>query len=158
MTDETPYEKSIKKRQVKIKQDFINILKENPVIQVAVKMAGIGRETYYRWKKEDPNFLRESENALAQGFELINDLCESQLITHIKAGKMPPNIFWLKNHHKGYGADLQSHAQTPSVNDLSSEEEKIIVEALNLASGITINKKDYARENRKKLSPESFGE
>lgn len=86
------------------KNKILEILKEMPIIEVACKRAGIGRATYYRWRKEDKDFLEQSENAMAQGFEFINDMSESQIVTLIREKKMPAITLWLKHHHPYYGA------------------------------------------------------
>jgi len=81
------------------KDTILEILKEMPIIEVACKKAGIGRATYYRWRKEDKEFRRQSDDALSHGIEFINDMSESQLITLIKEKKMPAITLWLRNNH-----------------------------------------------------------
>lgn len=116
--------KTIEERQEKEKQALIEILKEMPIIQVACKRAGIGRATYYRWRKEDREFLIESEKALGQGIEYINDMSESQLVTLIKEKKMPAIAMWLKNNHQRYGAKLRLGALQETVSYLEPNDPK----------------------------------
>lgn len=107
MDEQNSYNKTIKDRQEKSKEELISILKEMPIIQVAVKRAGISRDTYYRWRRDDDKFLRQSEEALTQGVEYINDMSESQLIALIKEKKMPAIAMWLRNNNERYGAKLK---------------------------------------------------
>ena len=72
--------KTVEERQEKDKHFLVEALKEMPIVQIACKRAGVSRATYYRWRKEDKNFLRQSEDAMAQGFEFINDMSESQIV------------------------------------------------------------------------------
>src|SRR3989344_3629122 len=99
---------TIEERQDKEKQAVIDALKEMPIIQVACKRANISRATYYRWRKEDKNFLRQSEDAMGQGFEFINDMSESQIVTLIKEKKLQAIVIWLKHHHPRYGSKVRS--------------------------------------------------
>lgn len=97
----------IEKRQAKFKETLINTLKEMPIIEVAVKRVGISRDSYYRWKRDDKEFLRQSEDAISQGIEFINDMSESQLVTLIKEKKMPAIALWLKHNNPRYGAKVK---------------------------------------------------
>lgn len=152
MPKQTAYNQTIKERQSKTKQAMLDILKEMPIIQFAVKKAGISRDTYYRWRKEDKNFFRQSEDAFTQGNEFINDMSESQIITLIKEKKMPAIALWLKHHHPRYGgSNMRSYTPASVKEDLSPEEKRIVVEALKLASGGMINKKyKHTNENKRK--------
>jgi len=128
------------------KERLIEALKEMPIIQIACKKAGVSRATYYRWRKEDKNFLRNSDDAFLHGIEFINDMSESQLITLIKEKKMPAISLWLKHNHKRYGSKIQSYIPSLSKDDLTEEENRIILEALSLVSGIN-NDYGKSREN-----------
>ena len=135
---------TIEKRQTKFKEAMINVLKEMPIIEVAVKRAGVSRDTYYRWRRDDKNFLRQSEDALSQGIEFINDMSESQIVTLIKDKKMPAITLWLKTHHPRYGSPKSYTPITPA-KDLTSEESEILVKALALASGKPIKTETYGK-------------
>jgi hypothetical protein len=149
MIKKTTYKQTVKERRDKAKQALIDVFKEMPVIQVAVKKVGISRDTYYRWKKEDKNFFRQSEDAFAQGIEFINDMSESQIITLIKEKKMPAITLWVKHNHPRYGgSNTQSYTAASITKDLSPEEKKLFIEALKLASGSAINKKHKHHENK----------
>ncbi len=138
---------AIEKRRNEEKQNLLEALKEMPIIQVACKKADIGRATYYRWRKEDKMFARQSEDALAQGIEFINEMSESQLILMIKEKKMPACVFWLKHNHPKYGSKQQLSRNNPVEEELLPEEQKIFLEALNLASGNSIKPKNNEKDN-----------
>ena len=141
----------IEERQEKEKSALLVILKEMPIIEVACKRVGISRATFYRWQQDDKIFKRQSMDALDQGIEFINDMSESQLITLIKKEKMPAISMWLKNNHKRYGAKGRSYTPIASTDDLTSDEEKIILEALAMASGKTYGNKTHSRIHSKDL-------
>ncbi|MEK7607742.1 MAG: hypothetical protein AAB484_02385 [Patescibacteria group bacterium] len=138
MTD-TTYDITIKERQEKEKQTLVGVLKELPIIQAACKRAGISRDTYYRWRREDKIFRRESENALNQGIEFVSDMSESQLITLIKDQKMPAIAMWLKHNHPRYGSKNRSYTPIASNEELTPEEEQMALDALKLVSGNVVS-------------------
>jgi hypothetical protein len=86
----------------KDKERLLGHLKSIPIIEVACKKAAIGRATYYRWRQEDAEFMRLSEDALAEGIEMINDMTESQLISLIKEKKFQAVQFWLRHNHSRF--------------------------------------------------------
>src|SRR3989339_1693880 len=109
---------TIEKRQEKDKQLLIETLKEPPIITAACKKAGIGRATYYRWRKEELPFLRQVETAMTEGFELINDLSEGQIISLIKEKKLPAITLWLRHHHPRYGSKIKPYLKPAISEDL----------------------------------------
>lgn len=135
MENEILNNQTAEERLEKDKQAVFDALKETPIVAVACKKVGIGRATYYRWRKEDKKFLRQVEDAMAQGFELINDLSEGQIITLIKEKKLPAITLWLKHHHPRYGSKAKPYTPIATHEDLTPEEQKIVLDALALTSG-----------------------
>ncbi len=147
MTNQDSYNKTIQNRQSKNKEALIATLKEMPIIEVAVKRAGISRDTYYRWKHDDKEFSKQSESAMAEGFDFINDLSEAQIINLIKDKKIQAMALWLKHHHPRYGPKFKSYSPIATKEDLTPEERKIITEALNLASGVIVQEQTHGKNN-----------
>lgn len=87
---------------MKSKLDVLEHLKSTPIVQVACQKAGVSRATYYRWREEDPDFKKKSDIAMGEGVEMINDLCESQLLKNIRDGHPTSTFYWLNNHHPSY--------------------------------------------------------
>jgi hypothetical protein len=141
----------IEERQEKEQSAILAILKEMPIIEVACKRVSISRSTFYRWQQEDKIFKRQSMDAMDQGIEFINDMSESQLITLIKKEKMPAISMWLKNNHKRYGAKGRLYAPVASTDDLTPDEEKIVLDALALVSGKTYGNKSKSRIHSKNM-------
>jgi hypothetical protein len=139
---------SIIERRDDCKQAVIDALKEMPVITVACKRAGVSSATYYRWRQEDKDFMRQSRDAMDRGIEFVNDMSETQLIGLIKEKKMPAITLWLKHHHARYGSKSQPYVPIASADELSPEEEKLVLDALNLAAGKN-NEKDHRKRTRK---------
>lgn len=79
------------------KQTVLEILLKVPIVQVAVKRAGISRATFYRWRQEDSLFDQAVETVLHEGALAINDLAQSKLIELINQGNLTALIFWLKS-------------------------------------------------------------
>lgn len=134
---------TIEKRQSKQKVELLDRLKKTPIVQLACERGGIGRATYYRWKKDDPDFARQADEALAEGASLINDIAESQLISSIKDKNLGAIVFWLRSHHPSYIAKLEVDAKLKMDKEsLTNEQEALVKKALKLAGLLTTGKVD----------------
>ncbi|HAS85157.1 MAG TPA: hypothetical protein DCS23_03785 [Candidatus Yonathbacteria bacterium] len=110
------------------KQAFLEQLLKYPIVQVACEKSGVGRSTYYAWRKDDKEFAKLADIAMRSGELFINDMAESRLIQNIQNGHTTSIIFWLKNHHGGYN-DRIVHEHEHSL-ELVDEDRKAIVKAL----------------------------
>ncbi|MFA5967139.1 MAG: hypothetical protein WC805_01295 [Patescibacteria group bacterium] len=116
------------------KESLLEQLKKTPIIHVACEKSGVGRATYYRWRKEDTEFALACDESLQEGSSLINDMAESQLISAIKDKNLGAIIFWLKNHHPQYATRVEVTAKLHNQDPLTPEQEELIKKALELAS------------------------
>jgi hypothetical protein len=122
-------------RQQQQKQMIIDQLRKIPVVQLMVEKTGIGRTSYYRWRKEDKEFAKACDEAMEQGCTLVNDLAESQLISAIKDKDFPAIRFWLVNHHPAYATKVQINANINNIQEqLTPEQQQVVDEALRLLS------------------------
>lgn len=124
------------------KETLLNLLRQTPIIQVACSKTGIGRATFYRWRKDDEEFSKMIDEAIFQGKLFINDLAESKLIAAIQDQNITAIIFWLKNHHWDYREKLEVTAKPAESQKLTPEQEKIISEALIKGSLLQSNTSD----------------
>ncbi len=125
----------IKKRQAKSKELLLEILKKTPIVQIACEKAGVGRASYYRWRKEDAEFAQHTDQALLDGSLLVNDMAESQLMSAIKDKNMTAIIFWLKHHHPAYATRVE--VTTSNKNQeivLTDEQKELLNKALEMAA------------------------
>ncbi len=121
-------------RKEKEKKILLEQFRKTPIIQVSCEKTGISRATYYRWRKEYPDFAKEADQAIGDGLLLINDMAESQLIGAIRDRNLAAIIFWLKSHHKNYTAKVELSGRVGIDNDpLTPEEETLVKKALELA-------------------------
>lgn len=111
----------------KQKDLFIEQINKTPVIEVACQKVGVGRTTFYRWRRDDPNFEDACVEALGTGVDLINDLAESKLIGQIQDSNFAAIRFWLQSHHTSYKAKLEISAETKK--ELTSEEQETMQQA-----------------------------
>lgn len=125
---------SIEKRQEKYKEQLLEQLKKTPVVHVACEKSGVGRATYYRWRKEDLGFAKRADEAVLEGSLLINDMAESQLISAIKDKNLGAITYWLKHHHPSYTTKVEIDAKLKMDKEsLTSDQEALIKKALRLA-------------------------
>ena len=118
------------------KEAFLGQLPKYPIVQVACEKSGVGRSTYYAWRKEDKSFAKEADEAIKSGTFFINDMAESKLIQNIQSGNNTAIIFWLKNHHKEY-CDRVRHEHEFIEEELTSEQKISIAKALFNAGRLT---------------------
>jgi Helix-turn-helix of insertion element transposase len=123
---------AIQKRQDAEKKLVVEHLKKIPIIQLACDKSGISRPTYYRWRKDDEDFKKDSDEAMRDGKEMINDLSESQLIALIKDKNFHAIQLWLRQHHPEYGNRLEVKATIEKEDPLTPEQEALIREALGI--------------------------
>ena len=128
-------DKTIEKRQSKNKEQLLEILKKTPIVQIACEKAGVGRASYYRWRKEDAEFAQQSDQALLDGSLLVNDMAESQLMSAIKDKNMTAIIFWLKHHHSAYTTKVEvTTTSKDQVIHLTDEQKELLNKALEMAA------------------------
>jgi ACT domain-containing protein len=92
----------VKDRKKKDQQAIIDMLKTTPRVQTACMNCGISRATYYRWCDESQKFEDLANEAIAEGEDIVNDICESKIITFINEGKLPAIKLWLRSHRQNY--------------------------------------------------------
>ena len=122
------------KRQSKEKQLLLEQFKKTPIIQVACEKTNIGRATYYRWKKEDPDFAKLADESLMEGNSLINDMAESQLISAIQDKNLSAIVFWLKHHHSSYTTKIELTTIKDQEINLTDEQKELLNKALEMAA------------------------
>ncbi len=118
---------------MKSKKEVIKCLKKNSIIQIACQQADISRATYYRWRDEDKNFKKETDQAKKEGFEVINDLAETGLIKAIKDGNVTAIFYRLNHCHPDYSDKrlyLSNSDQKQLIDDISTSNIKNILEIL----------------------------
>lgn len=118
--------------KTKHKNELIEQLRKTPIIEVACKKTGIGRATFYRWRNKDPKFAEETDLAIQEGSQLVNDMAESQLINAIKDGNLTGIIFWLKNHHRQYSPKLEVTTKNVDL-PLTEDQKELIRKSLSMA-------------------------
>ena len=133
--------KTIQKRQQAEKKLLLEQLKKTPIVQVVCERTGVSKTTYYRWRQEDESFRKDSDIAMKEGEDLINDLSESQLITLIKEKNFPAIQLWLRQHHPKYRTRVELTTKSIEDEKLTPEEEKLVRQALGID---TDNDTDHA--------------
>ncbi|KKW30102.1 MAG: hypothetical protein UY72_C0022G0001 [Candidatus Uhrbacteria bacterium GW2011_GWD2_52_7] len=128
-------EATIDHRQDGQKTLLIEQLRRTPIVQVACEKTGIGRASYYRWRKDDEEFAKACDEAMQEGVELVSDLAESKLINSIKEQNHGAISFWLRHRHPAYADKLQVRAKVETDNSLTPEQEELVRRALGHVTG-----------------------
>jgi hypothetical protein len=125
----------------KSQDQFFEELKKVPIVQVACEKSGLSRNSVYRWKKEDKEFSKKMDQAMADGVAFVNDMSESQLLTMIKEKNWSAISFWLKHRNDNYKSKIEITTKE-DFDELTPEQEKIVREALKLGATITNNQNE----------------
>lgn len=125
---------SIQDRQEEQKKLLLEHLTKTPIVQIACEKSGVGRATYYRWRKDDGTFASQADEALREGRLLVNDMAESQLMSAIRDKNMTAIIYWLKHHHANYRTKIEISGTLDTQQPLSEEQQALVRRALELAS------------------------
>ena len=131
----------------KFQDQFLDELRKVPIVQVACEKTGLSRNSVYRWRKDDKEFLKKMDSALSEGVALVNDMSESQLLTLIKEKNYPAISFWLRHRNDNYKNKLEITTKDDN-EELTPSQAKIVKQALKLAK-ITKSKsiKNINRKN-----------
>jgi hypothetical protein len=68
-------------------------------ISISCEASGISRQTYYNWRKQDPEFSQLCEDIEERNL----DLAEMKLLSAIREGKTAELLFYLKTKGKKRG-------------------------------------------------------
>jgi len=132
-------------KKSKSAKQFLLELSKVPIVQVACEKAGLSRNTVYRWRKEDKEFEKKMDQALADGVALVNDMSESQLLTLIKEKNFPAVRFWLNKRHPAYKDKIEV-TRVGTIEELTPEQEATVRKALEMARIIPSKKHDHDKQ------------
>ncbi len=143
---------AVEKRVARDKQTLLEHLKSTPIVEMACAKANIGRASYYRWRKEDPEFAKAADEAIYDGSLLVNDVAEGFLVSAIRDKNMSAISLWLKTHHPAYSSKLEISGNIHHTReDLTVQEQAAAEEALRLSSlvleeGLSQLKQDHEKQ------------
>jgi len=147
---------TVTRRQKKEKKLLLEQFRKTPIVQVACEKSGIGRASYYRWRKQSQVFVKEADAALAEGTQLINEMAESLLLSLIKDKNMTAIIFWLKNHHSTYATKVEVTTNTKITDEkLTPEQQAMLKRALTMGSLISTGEVGNDEKHDKPRQPTS---
>jgi hypothetical protein len=84
------------------KKKLLEALKENHIVLAACRKAGIGKSSYYRFRKSDAKFAEKADEAIKEGVSLVNDAAEGTVVGAIKERNLDAAKFWLKHRHPDF--------------------------------------------------------
>jgi predicted site-specific integrase-resolvase len=120
-------------KKAKYSEHFLKELQKVPIVQVACEKSGVSRNTVYRWKREDDEFAKQFDEALAEGINYVNDMSESQLLQLIKDKSFSAVRFWLNKRHPAYREKLEV-VNRHELAELTDEQKETIKQALRLTN------------------------
>ncbi len=108
----------------KTKLEFLEHLKQAPIIQLVCEKMGIARSTVYRWMKEDIKFNNDVEDAIEEGDKFFDDLVESKLMSLINERHWQAMNCYMKRRHPKFKVDKPAsynNGEKLSLLDLAKE-------------------------------------
>lgn len=124
------------KKDNELKEQLIEVLSKNPIIQPACDRCGISRSTLYRWKNNDKKFADKVEKAIDEGRILVTELAESKLMNAIKNENLGAIIFWLRNNDIRYSDKLEIKGHVISTSYVLTPDQEASIKKALLLSGI----------------------
>jgi hypothetical protein len=120
-----------KKRR--LQEAFFEELRKVPIVLVACEKSGISRNSVYRWKRDDKEFSKAMDEALADGEAFVNDMSESQLLTLIKEKNWPAISFWLRHRNPKFKDKIEVTSKIEDADELTPSQAETVRRALTLA-------------------------
>ena len=117
----------------RIKQLLLDELKKKPVVEAACAKAGVGRTTFYEWKRGDKKFAEAVDEAMSFGKDFVSDIAEMQLLNAIKAGDFRAIALWLKAHRQEYKNRVEVDGTITTIEEMTAEQKALVKRALELA-------------------------
>jgi len=134
---------TIKVRQNKLKEAFLEQLKRTPTIETSCQKVSIARATVYRWIKASKKFEKKVDESLVEGRTFMSDIAENQLFSLIGEKKIEAIRLYLSTHNARYGNKLELSGSVSNKDEpLTKEQKKLIREALKLSSLCNYDKKE----------------
>ena len=118
----------------KQKEQMIEQLKKNPIIQIACEKLEIGRATHYRWSTEDAEYAKSVDLAVQEGVIFFAEFSESKLHNAVRNDQPWAIAMSLKALHPRYKNKLEiSGSIQHNTRELTPEDEALLKESLRLA-------------------------
>lgn len=138
---------TIKIRQDKVKEAFLEQLKRTPTIETSCQKVSVSRATVYRWIKASKRFEKKVNEALIEGREFMSDVAETQLFSLIGNKEMSAIRLYLSTHNPRYSNKLELSGSVSTKDEpLTREQKKLIRQALKLSSLRNHGKKKKERK------------
>lgn len=125
---------TIKARQNKLREAFLEQLKRTPTIETACQKVGVARATIYRWINASKKFEKRVDDALTEGRTFMSDVAENQLFSLIGEKEISAIRLYLSTHNPRYSNKLELSGSVLKDEPLTKEQKKLIREALKLSS------------------------
>lgn len=87
------------KKTRKLVNTLLEQLESTGIIEISCEKVGISRNTFYRWVKEDKEFLEKVSEAMFLGTGRVNDIAVSNILAGIQAKDMKATMYWLGHRH-----------------------------------------------------------
>jgi hypothetical protein len=116
-------------RTRRAKHLFLQHIQDIPIIRHAIRKAGVqSHTTYYRWRKSDPEFAKDADEALEMARGNVTDAAWANVLQGVEVGDKTCTFFWLKMHAAINEKAKQHTAQ--STEELSDEQKALLNESL----------------------------
>ena len=111
--------KELKSTQLKKKAFIANMTSTLGNITSSCMAAGISRQTYYNWMRDDLEFKQSVEDVIEESIDFV----ESSLMERIKEGDTTATIFYLKTKGKSRGYVEKTQNETIVKNESNEKDE-----------------------------------
>lgn len=86
----------------KVRNNLLQELEKSGNVYLSCLKVGVNKATYYRWRKDDKRFRKQSNQAVRSGKENICDMAEHYLMMNVKDKKMDAIKYVLSHNSPRY--------------------------------------------------------
>ena len=125
----------------RLQDTFLAELRLLPIVEAVCEKINLSRNSVYRWRKEDPEFRRQMDEALAEGETRLIEVAETQLVSLIQSGHWPAISFILSRRSPKYKERLEISGSLQTNEETLTPEQAAKVSKAVEAENEKLNKK-----------------
>ena len=106
---------------------ILETLRKTPIVETTCQKTGISKMTFSRWRRQNPKFNAQVEEALLEGRSRMNDVAENIILAGLAADDVPSAKFFLTHNNPRYANKLELSGMLETKDESLTKEEKALL-------------------------------